>query len=405
MEMKRGTKPLLLFSSSLTVVAGAVIAPVLPQMHQAFINEPHSALLTRLTLTLPALFIAIGAPFAGVLIDRFGRKPILLQAMALYAVSGISGYVLPDLTTILVGRALLGLAVSAIMTASTALIADYFNDADRQRLIGLQASFMALGGIVFITLSGVLADIHWRFSFLLYGIALLFIWPLFRVIVNRTAAAASHTESPESAGRLPRMKIFMIYGFIFIAMIVFYIIPVQLPFYLIDLADASNARVGIAIAVFFMAGALVSYNYRRIIDRLTFARIYWLALFLLAFGFTVIGLAVSYVMALVGLMIAGLGMGAIIPNTNLWLITLAPVALRGRVLGGLTTALFLGQFVSPIVTKPFIHHQRYGPLFLWAAAFISVLILMMTAGLYRINLKNNVKRLANMIPFKWAHFS
>jgi len=64
----------LLFTSSMTVMAGATISPALPQIQQFFQNEPNSEFWVKLMLTLPGLFTAIGAPFAGIIIDRFSWR-------------------------------------------------------------------------------------------------------------------------------------------------------------------------------------------------------------------------------------------------------------------------------------------------------------------------------------------
>lgn len=40
------------------------------------------------------------------------------------------------------------------------------------------------------------------------------------------------------------------------------------------------------------------------------------------------------------------------PNMTVWVSATVPDAIRGRSLGGLSTALFLGQFLSPIITQP-----------------------------------------------------
>ncbi|MEG4322819.1 MFS transporter, partial [Microcoleus sp. Aus8_D1] len=55
---------------------------------------------------------------------------------------------------------------------------------------------------------------------------------------------------------------------------------------------------------------------------------------------------------LIGLAIAGLGVGLLMPNMNVCLTSSTPAVLRGRILGGLTTSFFLGQFISPFVSQP-----------------------------------------------------
>jgi MFS family permease len=96
----RGT---LLAVSSLTVMAGATISPSLPAIQAHFADVPAVDVLVRLVLTLPALFIALGAPLAGVLVDRWGRKPLLVVCVLLYAAAGASGVYLDALTPILIG--------------------------------------------------------------------------------------------------------------------------------------------------------------------------------------------------------------------------------------------------------------------------------------------------------------
>jgi MFS family permease len=62
--------------------------------------------------------------------------------------------------------------------------------------------------------------------------------------------------------------------------------------------------------------------------------------------------AVNYPIVLLGLAITGVGLGLLMPNMNFYLTSIAPDNLRGRVLSGITTAFFLGQFLSPLLSQP-----------------------------------------------------
>lgn len=238
----RGT---LLAVSSLTVMAGATISPSLPAIQAHFADVPAVAVLARLVLTLPALFIALGAPLAGVLVDRWGRKPLLVVCVLLYAVAGVSGVYLDALTPILIGRALLGLAVAGIMTASVTLVADYFEGDQRTSFLGLQAGFMAFGGFIFLTAGGFLAGISWRGPFFIYLFALVLLPGVLWSLYEPQRGSLISKNMPDVP--MPWAALALIYGFAFVGMIVFYMVPVQLPFYLEQRFSATPAQSGLAI--------------------------------------------------------------------------------------------------------------------------------------------------------------
>jgi MFS family permease len=152
-------KATLLLASTLTVMAGATISPALPAIQAHFTGTGNAALLVRLVLTMPALFIAPTAPLAGGVADRAECKPLLVGSTVLYAIAGGSGFVLDSLLAIIVGRAALGVAVGGITVGATALITDYYVGEQRDSVLGLQGSFSQFGGVLFLPLGGVLADV------------------------------------------------------------------------------------------------------------------------------------------------------------------------------------------------------------------------------------------------------
>ncbi|RUT07024.1 MFS transporter [Dulcicalothrix desertica PCC 7102] len=342
----------LLFVSTLTVMAGATIAPSLPAMRQFFASVNNADFLVRLVLTAPALFIAIGAPIVGVLIDKFGRKPLLTLALAVYGIAGSSGLWLDSLGFILVGRALLGMSVAGVMVTATALIADYYVGAARGQFLGLQAAFMALGGVVFLTFGGFLADVNWRLPFLIYLVALILIPCVVFLLPEPIKNSSGDISSEETNTELPIAVIATTYIAALLSQIVFYMIPVQLPFYLKDLVNANASQSGLAIAFATFFSAVTSLLYQRIKSRFSFLSIYAIAFLNIAVGYGFISLAKSFPVVMGGLAITGLGLGLLTPNMTFCLTSITPQMARGRVLGGLTTSFFLGQFCSPLISQP-----------------------------------------------------
>ena len=345
-------KATLLLTSTLTVMSGATIAPSLPAMQEYFADVPNSALLVRLVLTIPALFIAIGGLFAGQLVDRLGRKPLLIGSALLYGIAGSSGFILNSLGAILAGRALLGLSVAGIMTGVTTLIADYYTGQTRANFMGLQAAFMGLGGVVFLSVGGFIADLNWRFPFLIYLSAWAILIAIALTIYEPERKILNQTSSSAIKPTMPIGVLAMIYGVAWFYMVAFYLIPVQLPFYLQNLSNASATASGLAIAASTLASAIASLRYGFVKERLGFVSIVVIAFGVAAVGYLIIGIAGSYNVVLIGLIIAGLGFGLLMPNLNVWLSSIIPDVLRGRALGGLTTFFFLGQFLSPLVSQP-----------------------------------------------------
>ncbi len=355
----------LLLTSTMTVMAGATIAPALPQIQEFFKDAPSGEFLVKLMLTLPGLFTAMAGPFVGIIIDRFGRKKLLAASVALYGLAGGSGFVLNSLIGLLIGRAILGLSVAGIMTASVTLIADYYQGEKRNRVMGIQAAFMGFGGVVFLVLGGFLADISWRFPFLIY-LSALAILPLVILVLtepNRARVALDKTgkkvgEKIASMGgklggdRYQKIRLVFIYAIMFLTAVCFYMVPVQLPFYLIENYDVSNSQTGIAIACSTLSSAIISMNYGFIKSKLSFMGVVVLLYLLMGFGYGIISLATSYPIVILGLILSGMGLGLLMPNLNVWLNAKTPIAMRGKALGGLTTCMFLGQFCSPIFTGP-----------------------------------------------------
>lgn len=76
-SVSRLTVGTLLLASTLTIMSGATISPALSAIRSAFDATPNADVLVQIVLTMSALFIAVGAPIAGAVVDRLGWTKLL----------------------------------------------------------------------------------------------------------------------------------------------------------------------------------------------------------------------------------------------------------------------------------------------------------------------------------------
>ncbi len=340
----------LLASSSFSVMANATIAASMPRMAEVFGDTPNAAFLAKLILTMPALFIVVCAPLAGIFIDRFGRLKFLYASMLLYGLAGASGFFLNDLNQILAGRALLGVAVAGIMTTTTTLIGDYFTGAERLKYVGLQGVYFSLAGVLFVGLGGLLAEFDWRWPFLIYLSAWIVLIPAIKYLHEPPRHARSDGDT--LATPAPVKPLALAYALTFFMLVVFYMTPVQLPFLLRDIGVESSALAALAICLGSLASGAGAFMQHRFHYRVGFVSIYVYSMILMATGYCAIAMTHSYAVVLLGAAMSGLGAGVLFPNAAIWVTTLAPARIRGRLLGMMTASMYLGQFFSPILIEP-----------------------------------------------------
>lgn len=83
---------------------------------------------------------------AGLLGDRFGRKKVMLIALALFGVGSAACAFAPTATAFIAARALLGLAGAALLVMALSALAVLFTEQERPRAVGIwaAANFLAL---------------------------------------------------------------------------------------------------------------------------------------------------------------------------------------------------------------------------------------------------------------------
>ena len=122
--------------------------------------------------TLSGYLFAFGVMFLfhGALSDSFGRRPVILAALALYTLASIGGALAQTVHALVVWRIVQGLSVGAGMVVGRAMIRDLFGAEDAQRLMSLVTLFFGLAPAIAPIVGGWLfVALGWRAIF--WGLA------------------------------------------------------------------------------------------------------------------------------------------------------------------------------------------------------------------------------------------
>ncbi len=348
----------LLLIATLGVMSGITVVSSLPLISHTFSEIPNIEFLSKLMLTIPSIIIALFAPIAGHIVDGFGRLRPLYTGIFLFVVGGSSGFYLEDFYTILVGRAMLGFGVALIMTSSTALIGDYFEEKERHKFMSRQGMAVGFGGILFITTGGFLAQIHWSYPFAIYLIPILFI-PLFMKSLYEPKKHKHIDDETQIEANL-----YPVYITAFFAMVFFYMMPTQLPYLIVNTLHGEPKTIGFVISTAMAFNALTSMQYAKIKERLTYLQIYSVTFFVFAIGLFIISQAHSIAQLYFSTLFIGMAFGLLLVNTNAWFLSKVHASKRGKAAGILASSFFLGQFSSPLIFEPIVSAYGIQKLFL-----------------------------------------
>lgn len=366
----------LLMAASLTTMANATISPALPGLEHLFADDPNAALLTRLLVPAPSLSVALCAPFAGLLADRFGRRTMLLSGMLLFGIAGCAGLILPDLPTIFASRVVLGVAVALIMTAQTALIGDYFTGRDRNALTGLQISARNFGGLIFISLAGWVATISPRLPFAIYGLAAAFLPLMWIAIVDPVRpvqAVAAHPDA--SAADRPSWRVHLALLILLqgVTNMIFFIMPTQLAFFFNAKGYDSAMMTGTALGALMLTGGGFALLYPRLQRAVGHAGLFILGYAAMALGFLMLPLATGALASFAATAAIGAGYALVSPGFIALALGLAPTRNRGLAGGLLTASIFIGQFCSPLLSTPVVIGYGFDALFHGTALLLATM--------------------------------
>jgi predicted MFS family arabinose efflux permease len=348
---------MLLLPVTMSVVGVSVFAATVAQMQEHFRHAPPLCLLgacltsdyqVNYLQTMPGIWILLFSPLAGWLADRYGRRTLLLWAMILYAIVGVSPFFLDDIRLIALTRCGVGVCESMVMTVTTTMISDYFKGGSRERWLAGQTGVASFSALLIIPLGGVLgARFGWQGPFLVYGYSLFlaigvatFCWEPAR---ETEAAALVSADSRYTAIPLARMA--GILAITVIGSILFYATVTQNANALVTLGVTDPARIALYCDIASI-GVPIGTVLFALLGRLHIGWLLGVDFLLVGIGFTLMGHAADPTTYAWAANVQQVGCGLILPTLLVWATRGLAYNVRGRGNGMWQGAFALGSFFS-----------------------------------------------------------
>lgn len=264
--------PLLALLMLMTGVGPAtlnIVVPALPTLVKALATDTATV---QLTLSLYLLSFASAQLVLGPLSDRFGRRPVILAALALNTVVSFAAIAASSISMLIAARILQAIGASGGVVISRAIIRDLYDRDRAAAMIGLVTTAMVLAPMVAPLVGGVL-DTAFGWEAIFFAIALLassaLVWAFFALPETRPAAA------PQSPGVLVRewrmlLKAPRFHGYLLVGALgsaPFFIFLGGAPHVVVSLMGRSSAEYGLWFAVMSLGYMSGNFTVSRLSQR------------------------------------------------------------------------------------------------------------------------------------------
>ncbi|MEV2242657.1 MFS transporter [Micromonospora sp. NPDC049891] len=368
---------LLLIGSTLTVMAGAVLTPVV----QLLITERHlTATAAGLVVTVHGVSLALVAPVAGRLVDRHGVRRPLAAGLLLYGVAGGAGLVVDAYPVLIATRLVFGVGAALVFTGTTVGLLDRYTGAGRDRAMGWRSTAISLGGVAWPLVGGALGVLSWQAPFAVYllGVPL----ALFALRLPDEPRLPDHPRPAAGPGRSALLAnapgLLPVYAAQAAATLLLYAVLVFLPVRLAELNVTNTAVVAIFTASLSLAMSAAGFGYAQLRARLTERVLLRYAFAAWTGALLAMALVDIPVLLLAAPLLFGLGMGLAVPALTVLTADHAPAGERGQATALLATAGFTGQFASPLLFGPLHAATSVRLTFLSAAVLAGVVATALT---------------------------
>lgn len=279
---------LLVAAVAVTMLATELTVPSNPSLPEFFLTTDRAI---QVSMALNLLGYALAPPLLGPLSDRFGRRPVLLIALCVFAAASALASIVSSVEVFTAARMAQGLAGASAPVVGMAIVRDLHDEKGSVRVIAIISMALALVPAAGPVVGGFIHDLAgWQANYAALAVAGLLVVLLLAIKLPETLAsrdphALTLAQFTARYGQLLRSRDYVGYALLptlgFAGMTAF---VTGGPFYIIDTAGVSEVGYGLiqaSLVVCYIVGALgASLG----INRLGFERVHMVGVGLLALG-------------------------------------------------------------------------------------------------------------------------
>lgn len=368
--------------SFISLVATAAISPALNGIQSHFLSA--SPILIQLIVTLPALICIPISLLNNSLIKFISKKHLIVVGLILFLIGGLSSSLATNIYILLFTRGVLGLGLGITAPLSLVLIGDFFEGKERAKFMGFSTASTNLGGIISTLIVGSLSNLGWRFAFLIYAIVIIVLLLVLFYLPNaETKEKHNKTEKESLHNTGIKIKInknVIKYSIIiFLALTAFYSIPTTMDFLVKSRSLGSSSTAADLVSLSTLLSLIAAVLFGKSIK--IFKKYFSLLVFILMFiGFILIGIGNNLAIISIGAILVGYAFGTIIPYTMFFASNIVHKTHTALAILIITTGLYLGEFLSPIILKAIASILGLNPIAgsFYAAAIIALIALILS---------------------------
>lgn len=239
-----------IYAAAMCIMGMLMPVPIVASVAAAFPNENIAAV--QMIIGIIPLMMALSAMLvSSQLASRVSKKKTTLVGHIIVMLAGASVLVFHDsLGQVLAASAVMGLGLGAVQNSTDALIADYFGGKQRSFVMGIYSTFVALGGIIWTMVSGILGSAEWFHSYAAYFIMIIFI------VIEAVCLPEGHLEPKREVNVFANMPkevaIITLMSFVFV--LTFQLFSSNVSLLVVGRGFGGTVEAGLASTVMTVAG-------------------------------------------------------------------------------------------------------------------------------------------------------